>query len=265
MILAVCGAFYNPRKATCGEYWVECYGYNDLEVFENPFSVAVGGTVPLHAQATYADGSVDDFTTSSTWSSNNNPVAQVGASTGLVSGEQAGSVDIGAEYPLLVVVTGVICSAGAPVPCPVSIMGAAAPGAAWQPTYAVLTETGSWSSTYCTGTGIYRQYTAYDNFYHAITTSDLQWTLHENVTSSSNCGVTTGGTETEQTFTDYIANCQAGCTFTSQQWLTIVYNGYTWPLQAQDCVDSSFKKCTLHTGWNVTATTTPPYVTVTDF
>jgi hypothetical protein len=71
---------------------------------------------------------VDDFTTSSTWSSNNNPVAQVGASTGVVTGEQAGSLEIGAEYPLLVVVTGVICSAGAPVPCPVSIMGAAAPG-----------------------------------------------------------------------------------------------------------------------------------------
>jgi hypothetical protein len=33
MTLAVCGAFYNPRKATCGTtYWVVCYGYTDPQV-----------------------------------------------------------------------------------------------------------------------------------------------------------------------------------------------------------------------------------------
>jgi hypothetical protein len=32
MTLAVCGAFYNPRKGTCGPYWTYCYGYDDPEV-----------------------------------------------------------------------------------------------------------------------------------------------------------------------------------------------------------------------------------------
>jgi len=91
MTLAVCGAFYNPRKATCGEYWDDCYGYGDPEVEADPFSVAVNGTVQLYAKATYADGTVDDFTSSSSWSSNSTPVATVGASTGLASGVSPGA------------------------------------------------------------------------------------------------------------------------------------------------------------------------------
>jgi hypothetical protein len=138
------------------------------------------------------------------------------------------------------------------------------PGNKYRPTYAVLTGTGPYSSEYCTGTGIYRTYTAYDNSYRPITVN-MQWTLQEDVTSSSSCNVATGGTETVEQFTDYIANCDPGCTFTSTQKYVIVYNGYTWHLQAQDGVDPTFQKYPAHTGWNVTATTTKPYVTVTDF
>ena len=120
MTLAVCGAFYNPRKATCGPYWTYCYGYCDFEVEADPFSVAVGGTVQLKAQATYGDGSVDTFTTSSSWSSNNTSVATVGASTGLVTGVSPGSLQVECEFPSLVEYTGEICvTGGLPIPCPV--------------------------------------------------------------------------------------------------------------------------------------------------
>jgi hypothetical protein len=128
MTLAVCGAFYNPLKATCGEWWTYCYGYCDPEVTPSPFSVAVGGTVPLHAKATYADGSLDDFTTSSSWSSGNTSVATVGASTGLVTPASAGSVGIGAQFPSLIVYTGELCSTGCPIPCPTGNLGAGASG-----------------------------------------------------------------------------------------------------------------------------------------
>jgi hypothetical protein len=127
MTLAVCGAFYNPRKATCGEYWIYCYGYSNETVSPSSFSVAVNGTVQLDAQATYADGSVDDFTTSSTWSSNSNS-AQVGANTGVVTGKSAGSVVITVELPSLVVTTGEICSNGAQIPCPTANLGSGAGG-----------------------------------------------------------------------------------------------------------------------------------------
>ena len=128
MTLAVCGAFYNPVKATCGETCVFCYGYSDPEVTPSSFSVAMENTVQLSAQATYADGSVDDFTGSSSWSSDASSVATVGASTGLVTPVSAGSVAISAQFPTLVVYTGEICTAGCPVPCPTAVLGAGASG-----------------------------------------------------------------------------------------------------------------------------------------
>jgi hypothetical protein len=204
-----------------------------------------------------------NITDASSWSSSNTYVFTL-SSTGLLTAVGGGSANAIVQGPQecasWYVYDQSMCLCGAEVQ---AYGSAACP--VWQPTYAVLTETGDWSSTTCSGTGIYRQYSAYDNFYHLITTSALQWTLHETVTSSSSCGMATDGTETVQNFIDYIANCDAGCTFTSTQWLTIVYNNHTWTLQVQDCVDSTFQTCKLHTGWNVTATTTPPYVTVTDY
>ena len=127
MTLAVCGAFYNPRKATCGDYCVDCYGYEDFLVFADPYSVAVGGTVQLNAQGTYADGSVDDFTTSSSWSSNSNS-AQVGANTGVVTGVSPGSVQISAQLPALIDITEQICALVGGISCPMVIYDAASSG-----------------------------------------------------------------------------------------------------------------------------------------
>ena len=62
MTVAVCGAFYNPRKATCAPVCTYCHGYCDFEVEADPFSVGVNGKVQLNAQATYGDGGVIGFT-----------------------------------------------------------------------------------------------------------------------------------------------------------------------------------------------------------
>jgi hypothetical protein len=62
MTLALCGAFYNPRKVTCGTtYWVVCYGYSGPQVAVSPFSVAVGNTAAVHAYLTYGDSSGPAF------------------------------------------------------------------------------------------------------------------------------------------------------------------------------------------------------------
>jgi hypothetical protein len=105
-----------------------------------------------------------------------------------------------------------------------------------------------------TGNGVSRAYAAYDSSYNLLPMT-MKWTLHENVTSSSSCGMVTDGTENSPNFVDTIYNCQANCTFTSTQWFSVVYGGYTWTLKAQDCVDATLQKCKVHTGWSVTATT----------
>jgi len=119
MTLAVCGAFYNPRKGTCGDICEDCYGYGNFVVDDDPWSVPVGNNTQMHAYGTYSDGSQDDFTTSSTWSSNNTSVATVGSSSGLASGVSPGSAILFADYPELAADPGEICYYPAdPVPCP---------------------------------------------------------------------------------------------------------------------------------------------------
>ena len=264
MTVAVCGALYNPRKATCEEACTECDGYSAFAVVENPYSVAVNGTVQLYAQATYPDGTVDDFTTSSSWSSSNTAVATVGASTGLVTGVSGGSAEITALMPSVVAYNGDLCGQnGEPLPCPQANPDPEASGSVTgPPAYVIFT--GSTTLTgLCTppatGQGVARSYAAYDSNYNLLPMS-LTWTLHEIVTSSSSCGMSTDGTEISPNFVDSIYNCQANCTFTSTQWFSIVYQGLTYTPTAEDCVN-----CTPHTGWKVTATNTPPYVTVTDY
>jgi hypothetical protein len=119
MTVAVCAAFYNPRKATCGgPYCIDCYGFDDEVVLLDPVAVAVTGTVQLQAQATYSNGTVVSFTTSSTWSSSNTAVATVGASTGLVSGVSPGSALMSAQFPDLVDTTEDLCSTTGGLACP---------------------------------------------------------------------------------------------------------------------------------------------------
>ncbi len=118
MTLVVSSGGYNPRRGTCGVNCTQCYGYSGPSVAVNPFSVAVQATTNMHDQATYADGNVYDFTGSSSWRSDNTPVATVGTSTGVVTGQTAGSVNVYATFPTLIVVTGRVCSNGGQPVCP---------------------------------------------------------------------------------------------------------------------------------------------------
>ena len=130
MTVVASGAFYNPHKGTCNCQCVYCVGYSGPDVAVDPFTVGVRGTNQLHAQATYGNGGQDDFTTSSSWSSNNRPVMTVGSSTGLVSGVSAGSGVITAFMPALVDYTGLYCPMG---PCPTTNYEPQASGTAPQP------------------------------------------------------------------------------------------------------------------------------------
>jgi hypothetical protein len=107
--------------------------------------------------------------------------------------------------------------------------------------------------------GVERDYSAYDANLLKLPMS-LNWKLNETVTSQSNCGVKTDGSASSPDFVDDIYNCQAGCTFQSNQTFQVTLpNGQVVVLQAKDCVQTS---CSPHTGWHVTATTGG--VTVTD-
>jgi len=117
MTLVVSGGVYNPRRGTCGQICIYCYGYTGPAVAANPFAVAVQATTNLQATATYADGTVYDFTSSSSWSSDTTPVATVGTSTGVVTGQTVGSATISAAFPTLVAYSGQICSMFQPT-CP---------------------------------------------------------------------------------------------------------------------------------------------------
>ena len=117
MTLVVSGGVYNPRRGTCGVNCIYCYGYCNTVIILNPFAVAVQATTNLYAQATYSDGTVQDFTTSSSWTSDNTPVATVGSSTGVVTGGSVGSANIIAAFPTLVAAAGQVCAAYEPF-CP---------------------------------------------------------------------------------------------------------------------------------------------------
>ncbi len=97
-----------------------------------------------------------------------------------------------------------------------------------------------------------RYYAAYDDYGQIQKGQD--WTLLETVTSSSSCGVATGGNKPDTViFHDAIQNCTTNCTFQSQQTFQID----SVNVKAKDC-----PSCPERTGWNVTATTSQVTVTI---
>ena len=225
-------------------------------------NLLVGDTVGLTYYSAYETCNDDvlyyNANAYTTWTSQNPNIASVN-SAGTATGQSAGTTQIGGQY------TGddytyspddtPECSAS-----PVS-GGAAAQVSVYTPAYAVFNgQTGPYSPG-C-GKGIYRNYEVYDSATappggHLIQ-SAMNWTLHE--TGNPSCGMILGSTELGVvTFTDQIANCQAGCTAQINQGFSVVYKGYNYGLQAKDC-----PTCAVHNGWHLTVTTTSPYVTVTD-
>jgi hypothetical protein len=115
MTLVVSGGIYNAHRATCTRLCTTCYGYSNF--------VAVTPSPSLQAasRATYSDGTVDDFTSSSSWASDNLPVASVDNTSqkGLISGNgSTGTTSISSLFPTVIVYTGTICSTSGQPTCP---------------------------------------------------------------------------------------------------------------------------------------------------
>ena len=79
MTIVVAGEFYNPRKGTCVCQCGYCVGYSSPVIIDDPFTVGVSQNHQLAAKATYGGGVQDDFTTSSSWSSNHTSCTTVGS------------------------------------------------------------------------------------------------------------------------------------------------------------------------------------------
>ncbi|HLK03908.1 MAG TPA: hypothetical protein VKT53_05665 [Candidatus Acidoferrum sp.] len=98
ILLAMDAGTYNVQKAICGVYCQTCDGVvaNGFLMADNPFAVAVSGTKQQTFYGQWNTGFQDNYTSSSTWSSNKTSVATV--SGGLVTGMGVGSVNVSAQY-----------------------------------------------------------------------------------------------------------------------------------------------------------------------
>ncbi len=85
---------FNVKTGTCGDPCQTCTGFDDYYIAPAPWAAQVSGTQQMVATAVHQNGTESNKTTSSTWSSNNVPVATVGSSTGLVSGVASGSATV---------------------------------------------------------------------------------------------------------------------------------------------------------------------------
>ncbi len=117
MTLVVSGGVFNARAATCGlPTCITCNGFSDFAIDD------LSSSAQLTAQCTYSDGTVFNETASCNWSSDNTSAATVGngSSAGLVSAVSytAGTANITATFPSMVVFTGQICSATGYPSCP---------------------------------------------------------------------------------------------------------------------------------------------------
>jgi hypothetical protein len=215
--------------------------------------VGTNGTMRLFAAFKNCNGCdiYYDYTTSASWTSGNTTIASING-TGLIGAVSAGATSICAAYTgNTYTFTGSYCYAH-------SLGPSSACGSFYGtvPAYAVFLET----SPYNCGCGIgkTRSYNPYDSAGQLIQENMDSWTINE--TGNPSCGMNLGGTDPElMTFTDYICNCQAGCTAQIDQWYSVVWKGTNYTLQAKDC-----PTCAVHKGWHLTVTTTSPYVTVTD-
>jgi trimeric autotransporter adhesin len=92
MLLAACSGV--PNKTSPGGSVNP--SLTKVSVSPNPTSVSVSGTASLKATGTYSDGSTQDLTSSSQWSSSNSNVAVVNAS-GVATGVAVGTATVTAQ------------------------------------------------------------------------------------------------------------------------------------------------------------------------
>lgn len=234
----------NVAAGTCSWWCIWCEGYLYMQVTaDDTNDVLVGNeTIYYTAEAKHVSSGWYDYTSSSTWTSANSGVSvsggRVTASTYLTT-----PVAITAMRTLPPFYSS-WCAYNPLCPSGESFQGSAT-AKTRQPKWAVLSdqsdETGLCPFAVAKKN---RFYQAYDDF--GQIQKVLPWTLIETVTSSSDCGVGTGGSDNKVTFHDAIQNCTTNCTFRSNQTFQI----YGATVKAKDCPG-----CGERTGWRVTATT----------
>jgi hypothetical protein len=90
---------YNVAKATCGEGCDTCDGWEPGSFIDvAPMAVAVGGTDTVKFVVPFMDGTQHDYTTQSTWSTNDSSIATV-QSAGVIKGVAVGNFTATAQGP----------------------------------------------------------------------------------------------------------------------------------------------------------------------
>jgi hypothetical protein len=102
--LGIYGVHFNVQLGVSDACCIDCSGYCGLCITPSPTVSVVGQSIQLYAQSYYSDGTLHDFTGSSTWSSNNTGISTVQtsgqANPGLLSGVGLGSCTIKASRSL---------------------------------------------------------------------------------------------------------------------------------------------------------------------
>jgi len=102
--LGLYGMHFNVQLGVSDACCIDCSGYCGLYITPSPTVSVVGQSIQLYAQSYYIDGTLHDFTGSSTWSSNNTGISTVQtsgqANPGLLSGVGLGSCTITASRSL---------------------------------------------------------------------------------------------------------------------------------------------------------------------
>ena len=123
ILLAVDSGVYNVRKATCFGTCTTCDGATSFSVVLNPFGLAVNAQTQESLIAPWNTGAQYDYTSTSSWSSNNTSVATV--QTGLVHGVSPGSFTATANFTDEPVYA---YNCNPAISCPWGSGGASAPG-----------------------------------------------------------------------------------------------------------------------------------------
>lgn len=91
--VSIAAGTFNPATATCGVHCSSCNGVTAFVVNPNPFMCFVGQSMSFTATATFANGTTQNVTSSTRWSSSNTSVATINSS-GVMSSLVPGSLNI---------------------------------------------------------------------------------------------------------------------------------------------------------------------------
>ncbi|HEV2386364.1 MAG TPA: Ig-like domain-containing protein [Candidatus Acidoferrales bacterium] len=96
--LVVSGGEYNVQTATCCPSCINCCGVVSFSVSPTQFTCPDGNTYQMYASGDLFNGTQQDVTSQSTWSSDNTSVATVSNPGGLMTAVGVGGADIQATF-----------------------------------------------------------------------------------------------------------------------------------------------------------------------